>query len=245
MTNFFTTGLTRITLVRPGTAASTCEEFHNNILTHIFSPLFFRERIKGQWGKAVCRDSISTIQQLGALGLVDPKRAFIRGGSAGGFATLSVLADAASTGMFAAGTASFPASDLETLHSGAHKFQSHFLPQLVGGSLKENPELWRETSPIHKAGDIKVPILVCVLFWKLLGCRKFSDLICFKILHGAIDNVLPAVQSAGMADTIRKKGGTVKYVEYPGEGHGWRIAETVRAALEEELAWYKKVLQLE
>jgi dipeptidyl aminopeptidase/acylaminoacyl peptidase len=47
-----------------------------------------------------------------------------------------------------------------------------------------------------------------------------------------------------MVKTIQEHGGVVEYVEFPGEGHGWRKKETIQKALEDELAYYVKAFKL-
>jgi dipeptidyl aminopeptidase/acylaminoacyl peptidase len=44
--------------------------------------------------------------------------------------------------------------------------------------------------------------------------------------------------------SIKQKGGRVQYILFEGEGHGWRKAETIKRALEAELAWYEDVFCL-
>ena len=44
-----------------------------------------------------------------------------------------------------------------------------------------------------------------------------------------------------MAEAVRKKGLKVKYVPFEGEQHGFRKAENIIRALEEELAFYRDV----
>ena len=117
-----------------------------------------RERLLGRWGVVDVRDSITAVRELGALGLVDPARAAIRGGSAGGFTTFAALATAPSA--FAAGTSMYGVSDLRTLQAVLHKFESHYLLKYVGGTPKSDPELWWERSPVSRAGDIRAPLLV-------------------------------------------------------------------------------------
>jgi dipeptidyl aminopeptidase/acylaminoacyl peptidase len=65
-----------------------------------------------------------------------------------------------------------------------------------------------------------------------------------QVLQGSIDKVVPPEQSKEMVEVVQKNHGVVKYVEYEGEGHGWRQASTIKSALEEELAWYKKTFGL-
>lgn len=55
---------------------------------------------------------------------------------------------------------------------------------------------------------------------------------------------MPPEQSRAIAASIEKRGGKVKYVEYEGEGHGWRKDANIRSALEEEMQWYVEVLGL-
>jgi dipeptidyl aminopeptidase/acylaminoacyl peptidase len=45
-------------------------------------------------------------------------------------------------------------------------------------------------------------------------------------------------------EKIKSRGGKVKYIEFEGEGHGWRKSENIKRATEEELAWYEEVFGL-
>lgn len=40
---------------------------------------------------------------------------------------------------------------------------------------------------------------------------------------------------------IKERNGHVDYTVFEGEGHGWRKAETIKAALEQELHFYESV----
>ncbi len=42
-----------------------------------------------------------------------------------------------------------------------------------------------------------------------------------------------------MRDTICANGGVVCYKLYDGEGHGWRLEETIKDALQRELHFYE------
>jgi dipeptidyl aminopeptidase/acylaminoacyl peptidase len=72
----------------------------------------------------------------------------------------------------------------------------------------------------------------------------FAEVHTAQIQQGSVDPVVPPSQAKQMVETIRSSGGQVKYTEYDGEGHGWRRAETIRAALEEEFAFYQHILGL-
>jgi dipeptidyl aminopeptidase/acylaminoacyl peptidase len=63
-------------------------------------------------------------------------------------------------------------------------------------------------------------------------------------MQGSEDRVVPPAQSELIVEAIEKRGGDVKYVLFEGEGHGFRRAENLRKALDEELAFYERVLKL-
>lgn len=118
------------------------------------------QRLTGKWGIVDVQDCIQSVLQLSSpsVALIDPKRAVIRGGSAGGFTVLAAMCTASE--VFAAGTSSYGVSDLRKLAEFTHKFESRYLEKLVGGTPEEVPELYKERSPVFHADQIKSPILV-------------------------------------------------------------------------------------
>ncbi|MEN0106691.1 MAG: prolyl oligopeptidase family serine peptidase, partial [Pseudomonas sp.] len=52
----------------------------------------YRQRLEGQWGVIEVEDAVAVVAHLAADGRIDPARAFIRGGSAGGYTALCALA---------------------------------------------------------------------------------------------------------------------------------------------------------
>ena len=100
-----------------------------------------------------------------------------------------------------------------------HKFESRYTQRLVG----DDPRVWRERSPIHHVERIDCPVL---------------------FLQGLEDRVVPPEQSQRMFAALRARGVPVAYLEFPGEGHGFRRAETLRRALEAELDFHARVLGL-
>ncbi|KZS94068.1 alpha/beta-hydrolase [Sistotremastrum niveocremeum HHB9708] len=177
------------------------------------------ERLAGQWGVVDVDDTVEAVKQLAKENLIDPARAFIRGGSAGGYTVLASLVKYPT--FFAAGTSSYGVSDLKLLSEDTHKFESRYLDKLVGGTYQEKPELYEERSPVHHAEKIESPLL---------------------ILQGSIDKVVPPSQAEAILEKIEKNHGKVKYIVFEGEGHGWRKAENIKRSLEEELAWYHEVV---
>ncbi|KAG9125844.1 hypothetical protein FRC07_005967 [Ceratobasidium sp. 392] len=182
----------------------------------------YRERLAGKWGIADVEDCVASVFELGKAGLVDPNRVAIRGGSAGGYTVLAALVEASK--VYATGTASYGISDLAALEADTHKFESHYGHKLLGGSLAEIPEVYKQRSPAFHAEKITAPLL---------------------ILQGSLDAVVPPNQAELMEKKIKDNGGKVKYVLFEGEGHGWRRADTIKRALELEIEWYGEVLSID
>ena len=151
-----------------------------------------------------------------AAGKADPARLAIRGGSAGGYTTLAALTFHQ---VFKAGASYYGISDLEVLQQDTHKFESRYNESLIG-PYPAAREVYVARSPIHFTDRLSCPII---------------------LFQGLDDKVVPPNQSAMMAEAVRKKGLKVKYVTFEGEQHGFRKAENIIRALEEELAFYRDV----
>ncbi|KAJ7432880.1 alpha/beta-hydrolase [Mycena galericulata] len=184
------------------------------------------DRLKGNWGVYDVHDCVQAALQLSSShhDLIDRKRVVIRGGSAGGYTTLVALCQSDSNlQVFAAGASSYGISDLRKLTEFTHKFQSWYAQTLVGGTYDEIPEVYRARSPVFHAHNIKVPLL---------------------ILQGSVDPIVPPNQAEDMIKVIREHGGSAEYVVFDGESHGWRKAENIAKALEVELNFYERALDL-
>lgn len=178
------------------------------------------ERLAGTWGIVDVRDCALAAQHLVAGGKADGDRLAIRGGSAGGYTTLAVLAFRDD---FAAGASHFGVADLKLLAEHTHKFESRYLDWLIG-PLPEAEEVYRERSPIFHADQIACPI---VLF------------------QGLEDRVVPPKQAELMAEKLRENGVPVALIEFEGEGHGFRKAENQVKVLQAELSFYGQVFGFE
>lgn len=135
------------------------------------------ERLSTKWGIVDVADFILATHLLSAepYNLIDPKRLTIRGGSSGGFTTLACISNAQDVKVFAVATSLYGICDLEKLAEFTHKFESRYLDHLIGGTVEEIPEVYKERSPINHADNIVVPLLVrCLLgLWELLQiCLK-------------------------------------------------------------------------
>jgi len=160
-------------------------------------------RLRGNWGVCDVEDSISGMRFLAEQGRIDPARAVVMGGSAGGFTVLQTMAHQPEA--FSAGICLFGVADQFHLASMTHKFESRYLDSMLG-PLPEAAEVYRRRSPINFADRIKRPLAV---------------------FQGEIDRVVPQEQSDMIVRALERSGTPHVYHVYEGEGHGWRKAETI------------------
>ena len=179
----------------------------------------YRDRLLGRWGLLDIDDCVTGAISLALAGRVDPTRLAIRGGSAGGYAVLRAMTTSRA---FAAGTSLFGVADLAALAAETHKFESRYLDRLVA-PWPEGEMVYRDRSPIHHVDRLHGELL---------------------LLQGADDMVVPLAQARDMADAMRAAGREVELCVYPGEGHGFRRAESIVDALTRELAFYRRALRL-
>jgi dipeptidyl aminopeptidase/acylaminoacyl peptidase len=119
----------------------------------------------GKWGVVDVEDCVQAARSLSTApyNLIDPTRIVIRGGSAGGFTVLASLTVSSDVTVFAAGTSSYGVSDLRMLAEDTHKFESRYLDKLIGGTVAEIPDVYRERSPVFHADKVVAPLLVRLL----------------------------------------------------------------------------------
>ncbi|KAF7290555.1 Peptidase-S9 domain-containing protein [Mycena indigotica] len=186
----------------------------------------YRNRLMGNWGITDVDDCILAARSLSSspYNLIDPKRIVIRGASGGGFAVLASFSfRAADTrGVFAAGTSLYGISDLRLLQKDTHKYESRYLEMLIGDD--SDTVLLDSRSAIRHVDKIEVPLL---------------------ILQGDADTAVPKAQAEGIVESIQKRGGTVEYMLYSGEGHGWKQKDTIQDAILREWRFYNRVLGIQ
>ena len=172
----------------------------------------YREQLNGAWGVADVADCAACVRHLAAQGRADPRRVAIRGGSAGGFTTLAALAF---TDVFRAGASHYGVGDLAALDRDTHKFESRYLGTLVGDA-----KALAERSPIHHVERLNCPVI---------------------FFQGGEDEIVPPNQAQAMRAALLAKGIDVEYVLFEDEGHGFRRAENVRRAINDEYAFFARV----
>jgi dipeptidyl aminopeptidase/acylaminoacyl peptidase len=177
----------------------------------------YRRRLRGEWGVTDTDDCIAAARHLAETGEADGARLAIRGGSAGGYATLCALVFHDD---FATGASYFGVADAETLATDTHKFESRYLDGLIG-PYPEQKQLYHERSPIHFVERLRAPVI---------------------LFQGLEDEVVPPSQAETMVAALEQNGIPHAYLAFAGEGHGFRRAETQIRCLEAELYFYGRIL---
>ncbi|KAK7994947.1 alpha/beta-hydrolase [Apiospora arundinis] len=182
----------------------------------------YRELLNGRWGAIDVDDIAESVRYLSSESFVDGHRVGIRGGSAGGYSVLQALCHYPD--LFAGGACYYGISDVKLLLQETHKMESHYVDFLLftpDMTESDKEKVMRDRSPVYHAGNITAPLLIC---------------------HGEEDKVVPISQAYTMYDDIRARGGEVRLVKFPGEGHGFRKGENLLKAHEEEEEWWKKTI---
>ncbi|HSS34117.1 MAG TPA: prolyl oligopeptidase family serine peptidase [Solirubrobacterales bacterium] len=180
----------------------------------------YREGLNGTWGIVDTEDCVRAATFLANEGEADGKRLAIRGGSAGGYATLCALVF---HDEFATGASYYGVADTETLARDTHKFESRYLDNLIG-PYPERADLYRERSPIHFVEQLQVPVI---------------------LFQGLEDEVVPPSQAETMVAALKQNGIPHAYLAFAGEQHGFRRSETEIRCLEAELSFYGRILGFE
>ncbi len=158
----------------------------------------YQQAMNFGWGVIDVADVASGIESLRGDSRIDAARIVLMGGSAGGFTVLHLAAQ--NVAGVVGTVALYPVADLAELDATTHRFERAYNATIVGP-----PSVYPERSPITVVSSVKTPLL---------------------LLHGDADPVVNVEQSRALLAAIQAAGGSVDYVEYPGEGHGWRKGET-------------------
>lgn len=177
----------------------------------------YRDLLTTAWGVADVQDCVAAVTHLAAEGLVDGGRCVIRGGSAGGFTALEATCRSE---VFAAACSLYGVTDLRSLATDTHKFESRYLDGLVG-PWPEAAERYRDRSPLHHAELLDRPVL---------------------LLQGSDDPIVPPSQARVLRDALRRNDVPHALIVFEGEAHGFRSATTIVRALQAELSFYGEVV---
>jgi dipeptidyl aminopeptidase/acylaminoacyl peptidase len=124
---------------------------------------------------------------------------------------------------FAAGMSRYGVADLEALAKDTHKFEARYLDTLIG-PYPQMQKIFQERSPINHASELSCPIL---------------------LLQGSDDPIVPPSQSQQLVKALAEKDIPHAYLEFEGEGHGFRKQDNIIRALNAELSFYRQVLKID
>ncbi len=189
-----------------------------------------RPNIRGSWGRGVAfanavvgdmggkdfQDIMHGVDYLIERGLVDGDRMAIAGWSYGGFMTAWAISQ---TARFKAAVMGAGISDWHSFH--AQSNLSDWDIRFLDADLLDNPEVYRERSPITYANRIITPTL---------------------ILHGENDQPVPVNQGYAFYRALYERGIPVEFVVYPREGHGPIERDHLLDGEERVIHWFEKYL---
>jgi acetyl esterase/lipase len=181
-----------------------------------------------QWGLAMQDDLADAVAWAARERLVDPARVCIVGASYGGYAAL--MGPVRHPDTYRCAASFVGVTDLELMFSSrwndiSAQAKRHGLPALLGDPTRDAERL-RQSSPLHRVRDIKVPVL---------------------LVQGALDRRVPEVHADTFERSARAAGVAIERVDYADEGHGFvrsvnradylrRLEAFLRRSLEEPLA---------
>lgn len=157
----------------------------------------YQTLIHRDWGGADLKDMEGAALYLRDQDWVDPERIGVFGGSYGGFATLSCVTRLPQ--YWAAAVEFVGPSNLVTFARAVPPTWRAFMADWVGDPDTEE-EFLMERSPIRYVDQIRCPLMV---------------------IQGANDYRVVKGESDQMVESIRSRGGTVDYIVYEDEGHGF------------------------
>lgn len=152
----------------------------------------------GQWGQAMQDDITDGVYWLINNGISDPNRICIYGASYGGYAAL--MGAVKTPDIFQCSVSLNGVSDLNQIVKYAKKSIGPFGAMHIGNERADRQSL-REFSPLNRADDVGVPIL---------------------LVHGNYDRTVPIDQSIQMANALKDSQKPVRFVVLEGSGHSLR-----------------------
>jgi dipeptidyl aminopeptidase/acylaminoacyl peptidase len=158
-----------------------------------------------QWGLAMQNDVADGTRWAIAQGFADPKRICIAGASYGGYATLMGLVN--DPDLYKCGVDWVGVTDINLMYTGTWLGNSDAadewkkMPEIIGDPVKDAAQL-KATSPIEQAARITQPVLMA---------------------YGGVDHRVPLYHGQRFYDAVKRTNPNVEWVEYPEEGHGWRL----------------------
>jgi dipeptidyl aminopeptidase/acylaminoacyl peptidase len=160
-----------------------------------------------QWGLAMQDDIADGVAHLVKSGNIDPARVCIAGASYGGYATVFGLIKHPE--IYKCGISWVGVTSIDLLYSvgwsdsAGSEWARYGMPILVGDLTKDREQI-KATSAVEQAARLKAPLILA---------------------YGTADVRVPFDHGKALVSRLRGHNPNVQYIEYPGEGHGWRVLE--------------------
>ncbi|MBV7538766.1 prolyl oligopeptidase family serine peptidase [Duganella sp. sic0402] len=163
-----------------------------------------------QWGLKMQDDIADATRWAIDKGYADPKRICIAGASYGGYATLMGLIK--DPDLYKCGFEWVGVTDINLMYDGSWFYRSDMtddwkqygMPRLIGDQVKDADQL-KATSPLLQASKITQPLLMA---------------------YGGSDERVPLPHGTKFYKAIKDSNPNVEWIEYPEEGHGWKLPKT-------------------
>jgi len=161
----------------------------------------FNDANRGDAGGGELHDVLDAGEWIKKSGFVDPQKLIVMGGSYGGY--LSMMAVTKAPEMWAAGVPIVPFVNWFTeIENEDPSLREYDLATM--GDPQKNKALYEDRSPINFVDQIKAPLL---------------------LLAGGHDPRCPDEEARQVAESVKKRGGSVQLKIYENEGHGFARVE--------------------
>lgn len=218
--------------VHGGPSGARCDGFY--AYTHLWSQqgfATFRPNMRGSWGQGMAfadavlgdmggkdlQDILNGVEYLVQQGKVDGKRVCIGGWSNGGYLSACAVTQ---SNRFRAAMVGAGITDWHNMHAQSNIPDADVI--LLATTPLEQPEVYRQRSPITYAQRVTTPTL---------------------ILHGEDDPCVPVAQAYAFYRALRERNVPTECVVYPREGHGVRERDHTRDSTERQLRWFKQYIR--
>ncbi|MEE8585580.1 MAG: S9 family peptidase [Acidobacteriota bacterium] len=180
----------------------------------------FSQANQSDWGgKDFHYDDMSGVDKVIEMGIADPDRMVVMGGSYGGFSTFWAITQ---TDRFKAAIGHAAISDWYSFYGQTDIPQ--YLKWGFEGHAWDNAETFRKFSPFEYVKNVKTPLM---------------------ITHGENDMRVPIAQAEQYYTALKKLGVEVEFVRYPREGHGIREPNHVLDLAGRQQEWFDRHLEIQ
>ena len=222
-----------VVMIHGGPAGSDLDEFNDrwaypiNLMAErgafVLSPNYHGSTEYGlKWGESIAGGNYNELEwidvekgvdSLIAKGLADPAKLGVMGWSNGSIITIELTTRTTRYKVASAG-----AGDVNWTSDWGKAFDDYYL----GKSPLEDPQFYLRKSPLYRMDKVRTPTI---------------------IFFGTEDKQVPTEQGWRHYRALQQLGTTdVRFILFPGEGHGPKKLAHRRRKVEEELAWFDKYL---